>query len=63
MGKLHGEPRLMLQYVCDMLQQLRAIVPEQAGPMLPHFIEMARMEASDAIVHLGSGSKDTRPPG
>lgn len=63
MGKLQSEPHQKLQYVCDMLQQLRAILPVQAGPLLPHLIDMARLEANEIILHLSSASKDTRPPG
>ena len=61
MGQLHGEPDQKLQYVRDMLQQLVAIVPDQAGRLLPHLIEMAHMEANERLNHLMSSS-DTRPP-
>ncbi|KAB0681842.1 hypothetical protein [Aureimonas leprariae] len=62
MGKLQGEPNQNLLYVRDMLEQLLTIVPNDAGPVLPYLIDMARLEASDLVLHVDPDSSDTRPP-
>ena len=63
MGKPFGESQQRLQFVCDMLRQLRGMVPEQAGPLLPYLIDMARMEADEILLYPGPSTTDTRPPG
>jgi hypothetical protein len=47
------DARKRLEFVCDMLDQLMALVPTQVGPLLPHLISMARLEAAELLSSIG----------
>lgn len=59
MAQMPVEPRHKLQYICDMLEQLRMLAPLQVGPMLPYFLDMARIEASEALVRFPQRKSET----
>ncbi len=59
MAPPNAELRQKLQYICDMLEQLRVIAPSQAGPLLPYLIDVARLEASETMMRQRQGKTDT----
>lgn len=49
MSDATAQPRANLQYVCDMLDQLRRVAAPTGGPVLLYLLDMAKLEAAEQL--------------
>lgn len=56
MNTMSSESRARLEYVRDMLEQLKVVSGAKPGAMFIYFLEMAKLELDDRIAGLDAGS-------
>ncbi|MAU98297.1 MAG: hypothetical protein CMP81_20855 [Fulvimarina sp.] len=65
MSSTTGEVRANLEYVRDMLEQLKVVSGVAPGDMLLYFLDMGKMEVEERLARLEetAGGNGTRRPG